>query len=54
MELRTTMELVWLVEVNSTNCPVLFNRTDCRPEDSVAKLVWLKVRSGSAVNSVPW
>ncbi len=54
MELRTTIELVWLVEVNSTNWPVLFSRTDCRPEDSVAKLVCPKVRSGSAVSRVPW
>ena len=43
-----------LVEVNSTNWPVLLSRTDWRPEDSVAKLVCPKVRSGSAVSSVPW
>ena len=54
MELRTTIELAALVEVNSTNCPVLFSRTDLRPEDSVAKLVCPNVRSGSAVSRVPW
>ena len=53
MELRTTMPFAWLAEVNSTNCPVLFSRTDLRPEDSLAKLVCPKVRSGSAVSSVP-
>ena len=39
IELRTTIELAGLVEVNSTNCPELLSRTDLRPEDSVAKLV---------------
>ena len=54
IELRTTIELDGLVEVNSTNWPVLFSRTDCRPEDSVAKLVWPNVRSGSVSSRVPW
>ena len=53
IELRTTMELAWFTEVNSTNWPELFRRTDWRPEDSVAKLVCPKVRNGSAVSSVP-
>ncbi len=53
MELRTTIELVAVVEVNSTYWPVESSRTDSRPEDSVAKLVWPKVRFGSAVSRVP-
>ncbi len=39
IELRTTIEFEALVEVNSTNWPVEFSRTDWRPEDSVAKFV---------------
>ncbi len=52
-ELRTTMELVGVVEVNSTYCPVESSRTDLRPEDSVPKLVWPKVRLASVVSRVP-
>ena len=48
------MELVGTVEVNCTYWPVEFSRTDWRPEDSVAKLVWPKVRSWSVVSKVPW
>ncbi|CAM5561280.1 hypothetical protein SHIRM173S_08475 [Streptomyces hirsutus] len=53
IELRTTIELVGPQEVNCTYWPVESRRTDLRPEDSVAKLVWPNVRLGSAVRSVP-
>jgi hypothetical protein len=54
IELRTTIELAWLADVNSTNWPVLFRRTDLRPDDSVPKFVCPKVRSASASTRVPW
>src|SRR5262245_6808326 len=54
MELRTTIEFVCVVDVNSTYWPVLLRRTDLRPEDSVAKLVCPNVRGGSASSSCPW
>lgn len=53
MELRTTIELAALTEVNSTYWPVESSRTELRPEDSVPKLVCPKVRCASAVSRVP-
>ncbi len=53
IELRMTIEFDGTVEVNSTYWPVLFRRTELRPLDSEAKFVCPKVRSASAVRTVP-